>query len=250
MNGLLSSASPWQNDSVSSNTTSKKRTPSLSIPRNKTIKNSGGKSQSNLDDIQNVENDETIFNNDNLSISPSSPINQNQSQNTLDSIQQDNQTRMTRVQQLINSMNMENDGQSLANFKPIEYSNTNTNTNMNVNNNTNMGNTNIPVKPLYSMNEQPTILSNPYSSYRDVYLGDSKIGNVPYYKNNMNMAKGETLLPPDRLMEKLNRMLYILEEQQYEPTKHITEEFILYTFLGIFVIYIVDSFTRSGKYIR
>jgi hypothetical protein len=51
-------------------------------------------------------------------------------------------------------------------------------------------------------------------------------------------------------MEKLNRMLHILEEQQFEPTKHITEEFILYTFLGVFVIYIVDSFTRAGKYIR
>jgi len=261
MNGLLSSASPWQNDSVSSNTTSKKRIPSLSIPRNKTIKNNG-KSQSNLDDIQNLENDETIFNikenftsisNDNLSISPSSPINQHQSQNTIDSIQQDNQTRMTRVQQLINSMNMENDGQSLANFKPIEYSNANAanmaNTNNGMNPNANNGNNNIPIKPLYSMNEQPSILSNPYSSYRDVYLGDSKIGNVPYYKNNVNVAKGDTMVS-DRLMEKLNRMLYILEEQQYEPTKHITEEFILYTFLGIFVIYIVDSFTRSGKYIR
>jgi hypothetical protein len=45
-------------------------------------------------------------------------------------------------------------------------------------------------------------------------------------------------------------MIHLLEEQQKEPTKHITEEFILYTFLGIFVIYIVDSFARVGKYIR
>jgi len=51
-------------------------------------------------------------------------------------------------------------------------------------------------------------------------------------------------------MEKMNYMIHLLEEQQIEPTKHITEEFILYTFLGIFVIYIVDSFARSGKYIR
>ena len=39
MNGLLSSASPWHNDSVTNNSTSKKRTPSLTLPRNKTIKN-------------------------------------------------------------------------------------------------------------------------------------------------------------------------------------------------------------------
>jgi pilus assembly protein CpaC len=59
--------------------------------------------------------------------------------------------------------------------------------------------------------------------------------------------------PPDR--NAINFFLTIdqkqnQEEQQKEPTKHITEEFILYTFLGIFVIYIVDSFARVGKYVR
>ena len=42
----------------------------------------------------------------------------------------------------------------------------------------------------------------------------------------------------------------MLEEQQYEKTNNITEEFLLYTFLGVFVIYVLDSFARSGKYIR
>ena len=37
---------------------------------------------------------------------------------------------------------------------------------------------------------------------------------------------------------------------QHEKTENITEEFILYGFLGVFVIYVCDSFTRSGKYIR
>jgi len=41
-----------------------------------------------------------------------------------------------------------------------------------------------------------------------------------------------------------------LEQQQNEKTSNITEEFILYTMLGVFVIYVVDSFARSGKYIR
>lgn len=54
----------------------------------------------------------------------------------------------------------------------------------------------------------------------------------------------------DRLMEKINYMIHMLEEQQMEKTSNITEEFILYTFLGIFVIFTVDSFTRAGKYIR
>ena len=41
-----------------------------------------------------------------------------------------------------------------------------------------------------------------------------------------------------------------VEEQQNEKTNNITEEFILYTFLGVFIIFVVDSFARSGKYTR
>jgi hypothetical protein len=45
-------------------------------------------------------------------------------------------------------------------------------------------------------------------------------------------------------------MIHLLEEQQNEKTNNITEEFILYTFLGVFIIFVVDSFARSGKYTR
>jgi len=41
-----------------------------------------------------------------------------------------------------------------------------------------------------------------------------------------------------------------LEGQQHEKTENITEEFLLYTFLGVFVIFVVDSFARAGKYTR
>ena len=54
----------------------------------------------------------------------------------------------------------------------------------------------------------------------------------------------------NKLLEKINYMIYMLEQQQNEKTSNITEEFILYTFLGVFIIFIVDSFARSGKYIR
>ena len=54
----------------------------------------------------------------------------------------------------------------------------------------------------------------------------------------------------DKLMEKINYMIHMLEQQQHEKTENITEEFILYSFLGIFVIYVCDSFSRGGKYIR
>ena len=45
-------------------------------------------------------------------------------------------------------------------------------------------------------------------------------------------------------------MIHLLEEQQHEKTENITEEFLLYTFLGVFVIFVVDSFARAGKYTR
>jgi hypothetical protein len=54
----------------------------------------------------------------------------------------------------------------------------------------------------------------------------------------------------DKLMEKINYMIHLLEEQQLEKTSNITEEFVLYSFLGVFIIFIVDSFARSGKYTR
>ena len=54
----------------------------------------------------------------------------------------------------------------------------------------------------------------------------------------------------DKLMERINYMVHLLEGQQHEKTDNITEEFILYTFLGVFVIFVVDSFARTGKYTR
>ena len=53
-----------------------------------------------------------------------------------------------------------------------------------------------------------------------------------------------------KLLEKLNYMIHLLEEKQDERTHHVAEEVVLYAFLGIFVIFIVDSFTRVGKYTR
>jgi len=68
---------------------------------------------------------------------------------------------------------------------------------------------------------------------------------VPYY-NQMSQSNGNK----DDLLEKLNYMIHLLEEQQEEKTGHVLEELVLYSFLGIFIIFIVDSFARAGKYIR
>ena len=42
----------------------------------------------------------------------------------------------------------------------------------------------------------------------------------------------------------------MLEEHKNNKNANSTEEIILYFFLGIFIIFIVDSFARVGKYVR
>jgi hypothetical protein len=80
------------------------------------------------------------------------------------------------------------------------------------------------------------------SNYRSVYQPPK-----PYYSN---MGIGSPQLPDNKLLEKINYMIHLLEEQQNERTNNITEEFILYTLFGVFVIYVIDSFTKTGRYIR
>jgi hypothetical protein len=71
--------------------------------------------------------------------------------------------------------------------------------------------------------------------------------NTPYYNNSYN-NKDNT--ENDALLQKLNYMIHLLEEKQDERTSNVTEEVVLYSFLGIFIIFVIDSFSRVGKYIR
>lgn len=81
------------------------------------------------------------------------------------------------------------------------------------------------------------------SSYAKSYEAGGILGK-PYYANKGESGTG------DPIMQKLNYITHILEELQVEKTSNITEELILYTFLGVFVIFVVDSFARVGKYHR
>jgi hypothetical protein len=70
-----------------------------------------------------------------------------------------------------------------------------------------------------------------------------------YY--NQTNYKTENLYNQDSvLLQKMNYMISLLEDQQDERTDNVTEEVILYSFLGIFIIFISDSFVRAGKYVR
>jgi hypothetical protein len=87
------------------------------------------------------------------------------------------------------------------------------------------------------------------SNYQRSYEPPKQLVNKPYYAN-MGIGNASVGATDNKLMEKINYMIHLLEEQGHEKTNNITEEFILYTFLGVFIIFVVDSFSRSGKYIR
>jgi hypothetical protein len=80
-------------------------------------------------------------------------------------------------------------------------------------------------------------------------ITEKSVANRPYY-NTVNYTIPETSSSPDVLLQKLNYMINLLEEQQDERTNNVTEEVVLYSFLGIFIIFIADTFVRAGKYVR
>jgi len=75
---------------------------------------------------------------------------------------------------------------------------------------------------------------------------------VPLSYSSQQQSQGDSGLSgsKDDLMQKMNHIIQMLEDQQDEKTGSVTEELILYCFLGVFVIFVVDSFVRAGKYVR
>jgi hypothetical protein len=75
--------------------------------------------------------------------------------------------------------------------------------------------------------------------------------NKLYHQMNYDKVSMNNAAPTqDVLLQKLNYMISLLEDQQDEKTNNVTEEVVLYSFLGIFIIFIVDSFAKVGKYVR
>ena len=84
-------------------------------------------------------------------------------------------------------------------------------------------------------------LMNYYNNYNSSNINNDNTSDITYKKYiDMNT----------RMLGKLDNILNLLEEQKSEKTSYVTEELILYLFLGLFIIYIIDSFARAGKYVR
>ena len=55
---------------------------------------------------------------------------------------------------------------------------------------------------------------------------------------------------PDDLVQKIDRLMQMFEEQREIKTGQKNEEIVLYCFLGVFTIYVLDSFVSIGRYTR
>ena len=92
-------------------------------------------------------------------------------------------------------------------------------------------------------------------SYNANSNANQNSNNRNYYQQSQQQqsGQGQMYLGSDSnqvLIDKLNYMINLLEEQQDIRTNNVTEEVVLYSFLGVFMIFIVDSFARVGKYVR
>jgi len=135
----------------------------------------------------------------------------------------------------VNSEEQDDEEVSMKSFKKMTDENNSVKNYME--NFTAMGGQSINDNTVDSHNQQPNDITDGYlSTY------------VPHYTkldNHKDLSGSE-----DSLMKKLNYMIHLLEEQQDQKTENVTEELVLYSFLGIFVIFVVDGFARAGKYTR
>ena len=155
--------------------------------------------------------------------------------------------RTARIHELLN--NMDENGAALANFEPLDHPVIQHRVDHDLQKQYETTALQIPTSNLRISSEtpfHPSFSSSSGSNYHQMY--ESPI--YPFPSPSPSLHRSNSFPNNERWMEKMNYIIYLLEQQQNEKTNHITEEFVLYTFLGVFVIFVVDAFSRGGKYIR
>ena len=88
---------------------------------------------------------------------------------------------------------------------------------------------------------------------QDFYQNE-KVNTDYLISNNVNAnvvnSQNGSYASNQELLSKLNHIIQMFEEQKEIKTNQKNEEVVLYCFLGIFVIYVLDSFVYIGKYKR
>lgn len=247
---LVSTASLWTNDDIST----RKRQPTM---MRKTVKMKPANTYTEYGEYSISQE------NENRDISEKTISNENGKNeyvlNNINDIQQMNEDRNTRVNDIINKMSAvsaDNDGAKLADFKPPPKPSIQMKKDLQTGwvkpdeEIPNLDNPlQIPAPSFSNKSVNPYIVNNASAiglgNYQQVY-DPANVEYKPYYAK-MGLGSGSM---DSKLMEKINYMIHLLENQENEKTANVTEEFILYTFLGVFVIFVLDSFSRSGKYVR
>lgn len=182
-----------------------------------------------------------------------------ENENTTQPDQDGRTSKINEMIQKMTSVNVENSGNGLADFKPLE------NPVLITKKTDVLGTSGIPYdsnslinsNPLYSQppqqyNQRPSNqfsantmnLAN-LSNYKQSY--EVPTATKPYY-TKMGITQNGSM--DEKMNDRLSYITHMLEELQSEKTSNLTEEFIMYTMLGVFVIYVVDAFARTGKYTR
>lgn len=215
---LLNTASPWN----SSGSDTRRRTPVIGKERRKTQK------------APLPLRDEDI---DNSGLSSYHPSFDDEEEDVSQSMQNTvalNESRGNTINDLLNKITSSEVGEGLADFKPVST----------VKDLAKEGFESPLLKMAAGIPEYgpSDIGSDNLSNYNKSYEAGAVLGK-PYYSQSAKTGE-------DGVMQKLNYITHILEDIQMEKTSNITEELILYTFLGVFTIFIVDAFARVGKYHR
>lgn len=161
-------------------------------------------------------------------------------------------SNMNTILSKINDINIKNAGDNLMKFNPITPPQIQNKNDSDNNKTPKINNISPPIRKIYNTQN----LGDSYSNYKTSYPSIST--HTPLTKNDKGDSlegftthqNGENPKSGNNLMEKINYAIHLLEEQQLQKTNHIMEEFILYVFVGVFVIFLVDSFNRSVKYTR
>jgi hypothetical protein len=101
-------------------------------------------------------------------------------------------------------------------------------------------------------------ISNNSNLFNSTLLGNiAKTGDFSNFNDSYNLkynpssqATNSLNYDNNKLLSKLEYIIHLLEEQHNEKTNYITEELILYLFLGIFILFVLDSFAKVTKYVR
>lgn len=91
------------------------------------------------------------------------------------------------------------------------------------------------------------------NSYYSVYQPPPTITQSPYYAGKAAGAGAKGTIAGNgdqRWNDKMNYIIHLLEEQANEKTNTNVEEFVMFTMVGVFIIYVLDSFSRYGRYVR